>query len=106
MGHQPQTPFVAGFVGANNRIIGRAESIEADLVQVVTSQGWRIRARRQGAIGAGDAVEAFVRPEACLLGRGAAELPAELPLACRPGAEPAVRRCELRRAARGGADAS
>ncbi len=77
--YQPQTPFVAGFVGANNRIIGRAESIEADLVQVVTSQGWRIRARRQGAIGAGDAVEAFVRPEACLLGRGAAELPAELP---------------------------
>jgi len=35
-----------------------------------------VRARRQGVIAAGAAVEAFIRPEATMLGRTAAELPA------------------------------
>jgi spermidine/putrescine transport system ATP-binding protein len=77
--YRPQTPFVAGFVGANNRIVGKAETVDGDTVGVVTAKGWRIRAHRHGAIAAGDAVEAFVRPESCILGRQPAELPATLP---------------------------
>jgi len=76
--YQPQTPFVAGFVGANNRIVGRVESVDGDIATVATEQGWRIRARRHGLPAAGDAVEAFVRPESCMLGRQAGELPADL----------------------------
>jgi spermidine/putrescine transport system ATP-binding protein len=77
--YRPQTPFVAGFVGANNRIVGKAETVDGDSVRVVTAKGWQIRARRHGAVAAGGAVEAFVRPESCILGRQPAELPAALP---------------------------
>ena len=59
----PQTPFVAGVVGANNRMVGRATGIDGDIVEVATTPGWTLRARRHGTIAPGDAVEAFVRPE-------------------------------------------
>jgi len=77
--YRPLTPFVAGFVGANNRIAGRANSIDRDIVEVITSDGWMIRARRNGNVAAGDAVEAFVRPEVAVLGRSDADLPAGHP---------------------------
>lgn len=73
--YRPQTPFVAGFVGANNRIVGRATGRDGSLVEVTTADGWVIHARAQGAIAAGDAVEAFVRPEVAGLGRSSQELP-------------------------------
>jgi spermidine/putrescine transport system ATP-binding protein len=73
--YRPQTPFVAGFVGANNRIVGRATARDGGLVEVTTRDGWVIHARGQGAIAVGDAVEAFVRPEVAALGRTAQELP-------------------------------
>ena len=73
--YRPQTPFVAGFVGANNRIVGRATRKDGNLVEVTTADHWVIHARGQGVIAAGDAVEAFVRPEVASLGR----LPGELP---------------------------
>jgi spermidine/putrescine transport system ATP-binding protein len=66
---------VAGFVGANNRIVGRATNRDGALAEITTPDGWVIRARAHGAISAGDAVEAFVRPEVASLGRSAAELP-------------------------------
>lgn len=77
--YRPATPFVAGFVGANNRILGRAASTNGGLVEVTTKDGWTIHAQRTAAIQAGDAVEAFVRPEVAILGRSAAELPQDLP---------------------------
>ena len=73
--YRPQTPFVAGFVGANNRILGRATNSQGAVVDVTTPEGWLVRAQRRGAISEGDAVEAFVRPEIAILGRYAAELP-------------------------------
>jgi spermidine/putrescine transport system ATP-binding protein len=74
--YAPATSFVAGFVGANNRLIGKALAVNGALVELATSGGWIVRARRQGAIAAGAAVEAFIRPEAAMLGRTPAELPA------------------------------
>ena len=73
--YRPQTPFVAAFVGANNRIAGRAAAVEGSMVEIATPDGWVIRARSSGAIAVGMEVEAFVRPEAASLGRSADRLP-------------------------------
>ena len=73
--YEPQTPFVAGFVGANNRLPGRADRIEADIVDVVTTAGLTVRARRHGDVASDDNVEAFVRPEAFDIARDATDLP-------------------------------
>ena len=77
--YRPQTPFVAAFVGANNRIEGRAEAADGELLSVRTAEGWLVSAQRSGAISVGDAVEVFVRPEAAVLGRRPDELPTQLP---------------------------
>jgi spermidine/putrescine transport system ATP-binding protein len=77
--YRPQTPFVAGFVGANNRIVGRATNTNGTLVDVTTAEGWLVRARRNAVISDGDPVEAFVRPEVAILGRTPAELPSGQP---------------------------
>ena len=73
--YRPQTPFVAGFVGANNRIVGRATRRNGALVEVTTADGWVIHARSSGSIEPGAAVEAFVRPEVASLARQEPELP-------------------------------
>ena len=75
--YQPQTPFVAGFVGANNRLAGTAQSVDGDIVELVTAQGLSLRARRSGPIAEGEAVAAFVRPEVMSLARDSAEIGAE-----------------------------
>ena len=67
--YRPPTPFVAGFVGANNRIVGRALRADGGVVESRPPDGWAIRARRHGAIAPGEAVEGFVRPEVASLGR-------------------------------------
>jgi spermidine/putrescine transport system ATP-binding protein len=77
--YRPQTPFVAGFVGANNRLIGRAAASDGETVAMTTTHGWTIHAQRHAAVTAGDTVEAFVRPEAMQLARSAAELSAAYP---------------------------
>jgi len=77
--YQPDTPFVAGFVGANNRIEGRIASVDGDLATLVSSKGWQLHARFRGGASVGDAVSAFFRPEVCMLGHTAAELPPGLP---------------------------
>ncbi|MFI4891659.1 MAG: ABC transporter ATP-binding protein [Steroidobacterales bacterium] len=77
--YRPQTPFVAAFVGANNRIVGRAAGLDGPIVEVVTADGWRMHAMRSGQVAAGDAVEAFVRPETVVLGRSRTELPPQQP---------------------------
>jgi spermidine/putrescine transport system ATP-binding protein len=77
--YRPATPFVAAFVGANNRVPGRAVAVDAGSVTIETADGWAIRAEARGAIHAGETVEAFVRPEVMSLGRSAEELPAGQP---------------------------
>lgn len=72
--YHPQTPFVAGFVGANNRMAGRAAQVDGEIVAIETLDGLVVRARRMGAVAVGDTVEAFVRPEVLSLARDAAEL--------------------------------
>jgi len=73
--YSPVTSFVAGFVGANNRLAGKARSVEGALVELETRGGWVVQARRPGSLSAGADVEAFIRPEAATLGRTPAELP-------------------------------
>jgi spermidine/putrescine transport system ATP-binding protein len=74
--YSPATPFVAAFVGANNRVVGKAAAVNGELVDVTTPAGWTVRARRHGSIAVGAAVEAFIRPEAATIGRNSAELAA------------------------------
>jgi spermidine/putrescine transport system ATP-binding protein len=76
--YQPQTPFVAGFVGSNNRLAGTAARVDGDMVDLESAQGLRVSARSSGAIAAGDTVEAFVRPEIMSLARDAQKLGAGL----------------------------
>jgi spermidine/putrescine transport system ATP-binding protein len=77
--YRPQTPFVASFVGANNRVVGRVTSLDQTSVEMSTADGWAIRALKKGAMAVGDAVEGFVRPEVASLGRTQADLPAAQP---------------------------
>ncbi len=77
--YQPQTPFVAGFVGANNRIPGRASQASGDLVEVTTEQGLRLFARKMDEVQIGAKVTAFVRPEVATLARTVDALPASQP---------------------------
>jgi spermidine/putrescine transport system ATP-binding protein len=69
--YQPQTPFVAGFVGANNRVQGRATKANAGMVTLTSAQGLVMSARAMGPVHPGDAVEAFVRPEVASVARSA-----------------------------------
>jgi spermidine/putrescine transport system ATP-binding protein len=73
--YSPATPFVAAFVGSNNRIDGKAVAVTGDIVEVTSAGGWLISAKRHGSVTAGAAVQAFVRPEAATIGRSVAELP-------------------------------
>jgi spermidine/putrescine transport system ATP-binding protein len=77
--YRPQTPFVASFVGANNRIVGRVSAVDADTVQLTTGDGWTIRALPKTKLAVGDAAEAFVRPEVASLSRAQADLPSGQP---------------------------
>jgi spermidine/putrescine transport system ATP-binding protein len=67
--YEPQTPFVAGFVGANNRIAGSATEINGSTVSVTSEQGLVLPARAMGQISKGARVELFVRPEVARLAR-------------------------------------
>ena len=75
--YEPQTPFVAGFVGANNRFSGRAVQVDSQdgSIAVISDGSLALRARSIGQVASGEAVEVFIRPEAISLARHAAELP-------------------------------
>jgi spermidine/putrescine transport system ATP-binding protein len=77
--YAPATAFVAGFVGANNRIRGRLTAQDGEIAQVASPEGWQVHARRSGSIAPGAAVETFVRPEVATLEREAALLPERHP---------------------------
>jgi spermidine/putrescine transport system ATP-binding protein len=74
--YEPATAFVAGFVGANNRIAGQLTGGDRELAELTTSDGWRVRARKSAAMRVNDLVEAFVRPEVASIERDEARLPA------------------------------
>ena len=69
--YHPHTPFVAGFVGANNRVKGRAAAVNGDLVTVTGTDGMTLTTRASGVVKSGDHVQAFVRPEVASLARDA-----------------------------------
>ena len=69
--YAPQTPFVAGFVGANNRVQGKATGTHGDMTTLHSADGLAMSARAIGTVRPGDAVEAFVRPEVVSLSRTA-----------------------------------
>jgi spermidine/putrescine transport system ATP-binding protein len=73
--YEPATAFVASFVGANNRIFGQLKSLDGEIAEIETSDGWTVRARKSGQIAVGGHVEAFVRPEAATLERDESLLP-------------------------------
>jgi spermidine/putrescine transport system ATP-binding protein len=73
--YAPATAFVAGFVGANNRLCGSAQAVDGAFVDITAAGGWRVRARGHGPITPGAAVEAFIRPEAAALARTPEGLP-------------------------------
>jgi spermidine/putrescine transport system ATP-binding protein len=78
--YEPATAFVASFVGANNRIFGQLKSLDGEIAEIETSDGWTVRARMGGStpetkIAVGGHVEAFVRPEAATLERDESLLP-------------------------------
>ena len=73
--YEPATAFVAGFVGANNRVAGTVRAVDGGIAEIRSADGWTIRARTSAPLAPGAAVEAFVRPESATLGRVRAELP-------------------------------
>jgi spermidine/putrescine transport system ATP-binding protein len=72
--YAPQTPFVAGFVGATNAISGWAQQVNGTEVTLTSSAGLTLSAKTMGQLRAGDEVQAFVRPEAVRLARDDASL--------------------------------
>ena len=75
--YEPATPFVAGFVGSANRIVGRVTQVDGALAELTTEQGWQVRVLKRDRLSIGDTVEAFVRPEVANLERDIARLPEE-----------------------------
>src|SRR5204863_821931 len=72
--YQPDTPFVAAFVGANNRIAGSVAQRNGEVIDVRPAEGLSVRVKASGAASIGDAFEAFVRPEIVDLARDAMHL--------------------------------
>ena len=63
---EPDTAFVASFVGENNRFDGKVSSVSGGVATVDTEEGTlhaRVSANQEAQVGAGDEVFVFVRPE-------------------------------------------
>ncbi len=73
--YQPQTAFVAGFVGDSNRWTGKVVREIDGLVEISTAQGLLIRGTKKTAgLAAHDEAQVLLRPEAIVLGREAASV--------------------------------
>ena len=105
--YQPRTPFVAGFVGANNRVAGTRGAPRRRGRRSRHGRGSRrARADERARSPRATPVEAFVRPEVVDLARDAARAPAGGAALLRTGGEPALRRREFRGAGPRGGDAA
>ncbi|PLX36610.1 MAG: ABC transporter ATP-binding protein [Hyphomicrobiales bacterium] len=66
--YDPQTAFVAGFVGDSNRWRGTVDEVDAGGIKMRTEDGLAFVAEPNGQVfSKGDAVQIFVRPEAVRL---------------------------------------
>jgi len=72
--YSPASSFVAGFVGANNRLTGTVLAQDGPLIEI-DAGGLTLRARGNVRLPRGAAAEAFIRPEAMTLARTPGELP-------------------------------
>ncbi|WDP91528.1 MAG: ABC transporter ATP-binding protein [Desulfobacter sp.] len=63
----PATPFVAQFVGENNKWEGRIDSVNDDLAVVTTPEGHEFKAKAAPGAGPGTDADLFLRPEAIVL---------------------------------------
>jgi len=76
--YHPATPFVASFVGENNRIVGTVAGADGDIAEVVTASGLKVRARREDTLTTGDAAALFIRPESIVLARAPSGIPSSM----------------------------
>ena len=65
--NDPQTPFVAQFVGDNNTWTGTIQQCHADTAEVHTAEGNFFRTKLRRPMQPGDEVDLFLRPEAMLI---------------------------------------
>ncbi|PID44017.1 MAG: spermidine/putrescine ABC transporter ATP-binding protein [Proteobacteria bacterium] len=65
--HQPATPFVARFVGDNNRWSGSIRERNGSIVVLETDDGFRFHSETQQQRNTGDRADLFLRPEAILI---------------------------------------
>ena len=65
--NDPQTPFVARFVGENNAWSGQVVLTEDHLVHIETREGQRFRVRLKQTLPQGTQIDLFLRPEAMLI---------------------------------------
>lgn len=65
--HDPVTPFVAGFVGDNNRFEGRVTAVEQGVAAIEVVEGQRFRCRMWGELAVGERAGLYIRPEAMLI---------------------------------------
>lgn len=67
--YNPNTAFVAGFVGENNRWHGRVDDIDTTGIRVSTAEGVSFLAVPAGQekLAVGDSVDIFVRPESVVI---------------------------------------
>src|SRR5689334_2931882 len=73
--YEPRTPFVAAFVGANNRFTGRVSRIDGDVIEATCENGVTLLAHSGERVGVGDTVDLFVRPEVIAIARDERQLP-------------------------------
>jgi len=65
---EPATPFVAGFVGDNNQLLGEVVSVRDNLAEIRLEDGEVVRGRvASGGVKAGGRAELYVRPESLVL---------------------------------------
>ena len=64
---EPATPFVAGFVGDNNRLQGELVAVRDQFADIRLSDGTLVQGRVAGQLETGRPVDLFVRPEALVL---------------------------------------
>ncbi len=60
---EPMCSFVARFVGENNRISGRVETVDGALCEVAVGEAARVRALRVAPLEVGDRTTVSIRPE-------------------------------------------
>ncbi len=63
----PQTPFVAQFVGDNNAWSGNIRQFDGKIAEIETSEGNVFRTQLREPLASGMAVDLFLRPEAMLI---------------------------------------